>query len=77
MLHVTVALSQFNSESIPLRFVDNTYFLPSVQCPTSMVKNTDYNTVDSAPLGKRKKIDEEFSNGSLNLKKQRTRVRCV
>lgn len=40
-----------------------------------MVKNADYSSVDSAPSGKRRKIDDEFSNSPL--KKQRTRVRYV
>ena len=40
-----------------------------------MVKNSDYGSVDSVPLGKRKKVDDEFSNSPL--KKQRTRVRSV
>lgn len=38
-----------------------------------MVKNIDYSAVDSAPLGKRKKIEDDLANGPL--KKQRTRVR--
>ncbi|KAF9534276.1 hypothetical protein CPB83DRAFT_843977 [Crepidotus variabilis] len=38
----------------------------------SMVKNSDYPSPDSEPLGKRKKLDDDFSNGPL--KKQRTRV---
>ena len=40
-----------------------------------MVKSTEYGSSDSVPLGKRKKAEEDLTNGSS--KKQRTRVRCA